>query len=79
MSDAESLTGKQCAAARVYAGMSQQALADAAGVFLRTLIDFENGRRAAKPETKKALVKAIRGAGFQVYDNGAVAPGLEAA
>lgn len=67
------LTGRQCAAARALAGMPQKALADSAGVNLRTIIDFENDKRKPKDETKQAIAKAIEGAGIRLLNGEGVA------
>jgi DNA-binding XRE family transcriptional regulator len=59
----EMLTGRQCAAARALARVPQLALADRAGVNLRTLIDFENDRRRPREETKVAIARALEASG----------------
>jgi transcriptional regulator with XRE-family HTH domain len=71
--DGAMLTGRQCAAGRTLAGLTQEALARQAGVNMRTLIDFENGRRAAKDETKQALAAALRAAGVALLARDGVA------
>jgi len=44
---------------RVERGMTQQALADAAGVSRPFLVDIEKGRRGAKPETWERIANAL--------------------
>ena len=67
------LTGRQCAAARTLAGLTQKELSERAGVNLRTLIDFENNRRLAKDETKSALVRALEQSNVQFLNREGVA------
>src|SRR5438552_19139168 len=57
-----SITAGQCRAARALLDITQPELADAAGLGLSTIVDFEKSRRdvsrAAVPAMQKALEKA---------------------
>jgi transcriptional regulator with XRE-family HTH domain len=73
MSDMAKLTGRQCKAGRALIGLSQKELADRAGVFSRTLVDFESGKRAPKPATKTVIAQALASAGVALLDREGVA------
>jgi DNA-binding XRE family transcriptional regulator len=67
------LTGRQCAAGRTLIGLPQKSLAERAGVNYRTVIDFENDRRAAKDETKRSIAAVLEAAGVVLLDREGVA------
>lgn len=67
------LTPRQCRAGRALAGWTQPDLASRAGVFPRTVIDFEKGKRETTPETRKALAVALTAAGVALLDSEGVA------
>lgn len=56
----------QCRAARGLLDISQRELADAAGVSLTAIKDFESGTRTPRPATLKAIQDAIEGAGVEL-------------
>jgi DNA-binding XRE family transcriptional regulator len=56
---------EQCRAARALLDMSQQDLADAAGVGLSTVCDHENGRRRVSPKTCRRMQSALEKAGVE--------------
>lgn len=57
------ITPGQCRAARGLIDISQRALAEAAGVSLTAIKDFEAGTRTPRPATLKAIQDAVEGAG----------------
>ncbi len=60
---------EQCRAARALIGMSQETLAERAGVGIQTVIAFEGGRRAPYARTLDALRAALESAGVE-FTNG---------
>ena len=68
MSDETPLSAEQCRAARGLLGMSQQALADTAGVGLSTVRDLETERRLVSQGSLQAIRSALEGAGAQIID-----------
>lgn len=60
------LSPGQCRAARGLIDISQKDLADAAGVSLTAIKDFESGTRTPRPATLKAIQDAIEGAGVEL-------------
>lgn len=73
MESMEMLTPRQCRAGRALAGWTQPDLAARAGVFPRTVIDFEKGSRKTSPETRKALAAALIAEGVALLDSEGVA------
>jgi len=63
----------QCRAARAMLDMTQQELAEAAGLELRLVADFERGRGHA-PAVIQAARRALERAGIEFVDGGA--PGV---
>jgi len=57
------ITAAQCRAARALADLTQQALAEAAGVSFATLREFEGGRAVPDAATCQALKAALETAG----------------
>lgn len=57
------LTPAQCRAARGLVNMTQQQLAEASGVSLRTITHFEKGGRTPIPAILRALKDALEAAG----------------
>lgn len=61
----------QCKAARALIDLKQPDLAEAAGLGLSTVVDFERERRQVSEEAVDALVKALRNAGVEfIPENG---------
>ncbi len=58
-----SLTSAQCRAARGLVNMTQQQLAEASGVSLRTITHFEKSGRTPIPAILRALKDALETAG----------------
>jgi len=62
---------EQCRAARAILGVTQQQLADAAGVNKRTLMDFESGNRTPVNSTLTVIRNALEKMGVQfIPENG---------
>ncbi len=68
------LVPAQCRAARTLIGLPQLALARQARVALRTLIDFERGRRNPQAATRQAITAALERLGIELIaeDGGGV-------
>jgi transcriptional regulator with XRE-family HTH domain len=64
------MTPEQCKAARAMAGLSQQALADAAKVAKATIAAFEQGKRKPYDRTLADLQDALEARGVQFTDDG---------
>jgi transcriptional regulator with XRE-family HTH domain len=65
------LTAAQCRAGRGLAGISQGALAKAAGVARATIADFERGARNPINSTRVAIQRALEAAGVEfIGENG---------
>lgn len=61
----------QCRAARALLDWPRERLAEASGIHLRTIVDFENGTRLARSSTLSALTGALEAAGVTLLrDNG---------
>ena len=69
------MTPEQCRAARALLGMTQPALADAAGLGLSTVVDHEKERRAVASASIAAMRAALEAAGVQFLEPGEVAGG----
>jgi transcriptional regulator with XRE-family HTH domain len=57
------ITGAQCRAARGLLGMTQRELATQARIYLRTLQDFESGKREPLSQTLVVIAGALERAG----------------
>jgi DNA-binding XRE family transcriptional regulator len=57
------MNGPQCRAARGLLDMKQPALAQAAGVSISTVVDFEQNRRKVSDELVRAMQVALESAG----------------
>lgn len=65
------VTAAQCRAARALIDWTQPRLAEAAGLGLSTVVDFERSRRAVSGEAVSAIAEALTGAGVVfVPENG---------
>lgn len=64
------MTPEQCKAARALAGLSQQALADAAKVAKATVAAFERGKRNPYERTLADIQAALEARGVQFTDDG---------
>jgi transcriptional regulator with XRE-family HTH domain len=61
----------QCRAARSLVGMTQSQLAQAAGLGLSTIVDFERGRRKISKDALTAITHALDKAGVDfIEENG---------
>lgn len=61
----------QCRAARALLGWTQPQLAEAAGLGLSTIVDFEKERRALSDVSVTAITNALETAGVEfIYENG---------
>jgi len=58
------ITPAQCRAARALLGITQSELAEAAGLGLSTVVDFEKERRRVSRQAVNALHDALKGAGI---------------
>jgi transcriptional regulator with XRE-family HTH domain len=64
------MTPEQCKAARSMAGLSQQALADAAKVAKATVATFEQGKRKPYDRTLADMQAALEACGVQFTPDG---------
>jgi transcriptional regulator with XRE-family HTH domain len=65
------MTPSQCRAARALIDLTQPKLAEAAGVGLSTVVDFEKSRRAVSDAAKEAIRAALEAAGVEfIPENG---------
>jgi transcriptional regulator with XRE-family HTH domain len=64
------MTPAQCRAARALLDMTQPDLAQAAGVGLSTIVDFERSRRVVLDETLDAIRAALEAAGVEFTNGG---------
>lgn len=62
------MTPAQCRAARALLDLTQSALAEAAGLGLSTVVDFERQRRVVSDEALQAICSALEAAGVQFID-----------
>lgn len=60
------ISPEQCRAARAWLDWQQKQLAEAAGVSLSTVRDFEAGRRVPMANNAKALVAALEAGGVRL-------------
>lgn len=64
------MNAAQCRAARALLDWTQPRLAEAAGVGLSTVVDFEKERRAVSAEAVGKLAAALQGAGVEFTNGG---------
>ncbi|WP_294540016.1 XRE family transcriptional regulator [uncultured Rhodoblastus sp.] len=65
------MTPSQCRAARALINLTQPKLAEAAGVGLSTVVDFEKSRRAVSDVAREAIRAALEAAGVEfIPENG---------
>ena len=73
------MTPSQCRAARALVAMSQERLAEAAGVAKRTIASFEKEDRQPYAKTIDALVSALEAAGVEFIDENGGGAGVRLA
>jgi len=66
----------QCRAARALIGLNQPGLAEAAGLGLSTIVDFERERRPVSAGAAGAIRQALEAAGVVVVDENGEGPGV---
>ena len=66
----------QCRAARALARMTQDQLAKASNVSLRSIIHFEKGERTPVPNNLSAIKTALEDAGIEFLDENGGGPGI---
>ena len=71
-----SITSAQCRAARAIIDMTQPSLAEAAGLGLSTVVDFEKSRRQVSDDAKAAIRAALEAAGVIFIDSNGDGPGV---
>ena len=76
VSGESTLSQGQCRAARYLLNLSQQDLADAAGIARSTITEFERGARGATPGTLAAMRSALEVAGVAFIDRNGGGPGV---
>lgn len=65
------LTNEQCRAARAWLNLKQEELAEASGVSVRTLVDFEKGVRVPHDRTLRDIQRAFEEKGVEfVFESG---------
>lgn len=65
------MTSSQCRAARALLGMTQPGLANASGLGLSTIVDFEKARRAVSDAARVSILEALESAGIEfIPENG---------
>ncbi|AWN50253.1 XRE family transcriptional regulator [Methylobacterium terrae] len=69
------MNAAQCRAARALLNWTQPQLAEAAGVGLSTVVDFEKGRRAVSSEGVEKLATALEAAGVSLIAEGSTSTG----
>lgn len=70
------MTPSQCRAARALIGLTQPALAEAAGLGLSTVVDHEKDRRAVSAAAVAAMQAALEARGVLFLSPGDVSAGL---
>lgn len=70
------MTPAQCRAARALIQLTQSALADAAGVSLSTVVDFEKERRQVATPSIAAIRAALEAAGVIFVDENGEGAGV---
>jgi transcriptional regulator with XRE-family HTH domain len=71
-----SITSGQCRAARALLDLTQPELAEAAGLGLSTIVDFEKSRRDVSRAAVHAMQKALEKAGIQFIAKNGGGPGV---
>jgi len=64
------LSPAQCKAARGLLGLTQPKLAEAAGLGLSTIVDFERGRRQVSDDATASIRAALEAAGIEFVPAG---------
>lgn len=64
------MTPAQCRAARALLDWHQSKLAEAAGIGLSTVVDFERKRRTVSEAARKTLQRALESAGVEFTNGG---------
>ena len=70
------MTPAQCRAARALLDITQSNLADAAGLGLSTVVDFEKDRRQVSDEAVRAIQAALERAGTAFSNKGGFGEGV---
>lgn len=70
------MTPGQCRAARALLDLTQPKLAEAAGLGLSTVVDFERTRRAVSPDAIQAIRAALEAAGVIFVEENGDGPGV---
>lgn len=70
------ITSAQCRGARGLLGLTQPALALAAGLGLSTIVDFERSRRPVSKEAVQSIREALEKAGVKFIDQNGGGPGV---
>lgn len=70
------MTPAQCRAARSLLDLTQSALAEAAGLGLSTVVDFERQRRVVSDEALRSIRQALEAAGVELIDANGGGPGV---
>jgi hypothetical protein len=70
------ITAGQCRGARALLDMNQPELAEAAGLGLSTIVDFERARRQVSSEAVRAISGALEQAGIKFIDENGGGPGV---
>jgi DNA-binding XRE family transcriptional regulator len=71
-----SITPGQCRAARALLDITQPELAEAAGLGLSTIVDFEKSRRDVSRAAVHAMQKALEKAGIRFIEKDGGGPGV---
>jgi hypothetical protein len=75
-SEQRTITSAQCRAGRALLKWSRDELAEASGVALRTIIDFERDARAPRGATLHSPAGALEAAGVVFVDENGHGPGV---
>ena len=70
------ISKEQCRAARAWLNLKQEELAEASGVSVRTLIDFEKGVRVPHDRTLRDVQRAFEATGIEFVFDGARPSGI---
>ena len=70
------MTPSQSRAARALINLTQPKLAEAAGVGLSTVVDFEKSRRAISADAQAAIQRALEDAGVEFIAENGGGPGV---
>jgi transcriptional regulator with XRE-family HTH domain len=70
------MTPSQCRAARALIDLTQPELAEAAGLGLSTVVDFERSRRAVSADAAAAIRAALEAAGAVFVEENGDGPGV---